>query len=36
LSGSEAKIVTGIGEYKVSAIHGAYNSTQTALDGGSG
>jgi len=34
LSGSEAKIVTGIGEYKVSAIHGAYNRTQTALDGG--
>lgn len=34
LSGSEAKIVTGIGEYRVSAIHGAYNRTQTALDGG--
>lgn len=34
LSGSEAKIVTGMGEYKVSAIHGAYNRTQTALDGG--
>ena len=34
LSGSEAKIVTGLGEYKVSAIHGAYNKDQSALDGG--
>ncbi len=32
LSGSEAKIVTGLGEYNVSAIHGAYNSSQSALD----
>ena len=31
LSGSEAQIVTGQGEYKISAIHGAYNSSQSAL-----
>ena len=34
LSGSEAKIVTGAGEYKISAISGAYNSSQSALDSG--
>jgi len=32
LSGSEAKIVTALGEYAISAIHGAYDSTQSALD----
>lgn len=32
LSGSEAKIVTGLGEYKISTIHGAYDSNQEALD----
>lgn len=32
LSGSEAQIVTGSGEYKVSSIFGAYNSNQSALD----
>lgn len=31
LSGSEAKIVTALGEYAISAIHGAYDSTQSAL-----
>lgn len=31
LSGTDAKIVTALGEYKVSAIHGAYNSKQSAL-----
>lgn len=34
LSGSAAQIVTGAGEYKVSAIAGAYNSSQSALDSG--
>ncbi len=34
LSGSEAQIVTGSGEYKVSSIFGAYNSGQSALDNG--
>lgn len=32
LSGSEAKIVTGSGEYKISSIFGAYNKNQSALD----
>lgn len=32
LSGSESKIVTGLGEYKVSAIHGAYQSSQNAMN----
>lgn len=32
LSGSEVKIVTGLGEYSMSAIHGAYDSDQSALD----
>lgn len=31
LSGSEAKIVTALGEYLISAIHGAYDSRQSAL-----
>jgi flagellar basal-body rod modification protein FlgD len=30
LSGTEAKIVTALGEYKISSIHGAYNSSQSA------
>jgi len=34
LSSSEAKIVTAAGEYKISAIFGAYNSSQSALDSG--
>jgi len=34
LSSSEAQIVTAAGEYKVSAIFGAYNSSQSALDSG--
>jgi flagellar basal-body rod modification protein FlgD len=32
LSGIEAQIVTGSGEYKISSIFGAYNSNQSALD----
>jgi len=34
LSGSVPMIVTGLGEYKVSAIHGAYNKTQQTLASG--
>jgi len=36
LSGSEAKIVTALGEYKISSLHGAYNSNQSATNGSSG
>jgi flagellar basal-body rod modification protein FlgD len=36
LSGTEAKIVTALGEYKISSIHGAYNSDQSATTGSSG
>jgi flagellar basal-body rod modification protein FlgD len=32
LSGNEVKIVTGLGEYSMSAIHGAYDQGQNALD----
>ncbi len=34
LSGTEAKIVTGIGEYSISSIYGAYDRDQSALDDG--
>lgn len=34
LSSSTPQIVTGLGEYKISAIHGAYNKTQQALSSG--
>ncbi|WP_319588686.1 flagellar hook capping FlgD N-terminal domain-containing protein [uncultured Desulfobulbus sp.] len=36
LSGTEAQIVTALGEYKISSIHGAYNSDQSATTGNSG
>lgn len=36
LSGTEAKIVTALGEYKISSIHGAYNRDQTVTTGNSG
>ena len=35
LSGSTPQIVTGLGEYKISAIHGAYNKSQSAVSSGS-
>jgi len=35
LSGSEAKIVTALGEYKISSLHGAYNSSQGTTSGSS-
>lgn len=36
LSSSEAKIVTALGEYKISSIHGAYNKNQKATGSSSG
>ena len=33
LSGTEPKIVTELGEYKISSIHGAYNSKQVTTNG---
>jgi flagellar basal-body rod modification protein FlgD len=36
LSGPEAKIVTALGEYKITSIHGAYNKNQSATTGNSG
>lgn len=36
LSGGDAKIVTSLGEYKISSIHGAYNKTQKATGTSSG
>ena len=35
LSGSEAKIVTALGEYKISSLHGAFNSNQSPTSGSS-
>lgn len=36
LSGTEAKIVTSLGEYGISSIHGAYNKNQNATGSTSG
>lgn len=36
LSGREAKIVTALGEYTVSSIHGAYNKSQSAAESSAG
>lgn len=36
LSGTEAKIVTALGEYSISSIHGAYNKSQNASSSTSG
>jgi len=36
LSGTEAKIVTALGEYNISSIHGAYNKSQNASGSTSG
>ena len=36
LSGSEPQIVTALGEYKISSIHGAYTSNQAGSTGNSG
>lgn len=36
LSGTEAKIVTALGEYNISSIHGAYNKNQNAGSSTSG
>ncbi|NLX18688.1 MAG: flagellar hook assembly protein FlgD [Desulfobulbus sp.] len=36
LSGREAKIVTALGEYTVSSIHGAYNRNQRTTDSSAG
>jgi flagellar basal-body rod modification protein FlgD len=35
LSGSEPKIVTALGEFKISSLYGAYNSNQAATSGSS-